>query len=124
MNDTTVLLIDRQSAVSSFLPSLIHKLGYTLLARVDNGKAALELVQKNSPDLLLVSTQIEGEWDGIQTVEQIQNIRLIPVIYISFQRDRNTIERAKKTHPVDFLLYPLRDKELEIALEIAMIKKN
>jgi response regulator of citrate/malate metabolism len=123
MGETKVLLIERKIAVSSFLPSLIHKLGYSLVAWVDNGKTALELIQKTKPDLLLVSTQLEGEWDGIQTVEQIQHLIYIPVIYISHQKDRNTLERAKKTNPVDYLLQPLRDKELEIALEFATFKK-
>ncbi|NJL14215.1 MAG: hypothetical protein HC913_15200 [Microscillaceae bacterium] len=70
----------------------------------------------------MMAIQLEGEWDGVQTVAQIQQ-KLgthIPVIYLSTQRDPITWERAKRTRPHNFFLKPLKEKEVEIALEMAL----
>ncbi len=123
MNDARVLLIDRKNTASNALIALILKLGYRLLGCIDSGKSAIEFVKKNPPDIILLNTQLEGEWDGIQTAEQLNKIINIPFIYISSQMDKTTIERAKRTRPADFLVMPLRDKDLEIALEFAIVNQ-
>ncbi len=120
MNNVRVLLIDRKNTANNALIALILKLGYRLLGCIDNGKAALEFVKKNPPDIILLNTHLEGEWDGVQTAEQLAKIIDIPFIYVSNQVDKTTIERAKRTRPADFLVMPLRDKDLEIALEFAL----
>lgn len=120
MNNVRILLIDRKNTANNVLIALILKLGYRLLGCIDNGRTAVEFVKKNPPDIILLNTQLEGEWDGIQTAEQINKIINIPFIYVSSQMDKAIIERAKRTRPADFLVIPLRDKDLEIALEFAL----
>ncbi|GAB4401757.1 MAG: hypothetical protein OHK0053_24870 [Microscillaceae bacterium] len=123
MNDTHVLIVERDEATTQKICAMLLSNNRSLsIEQTNHGKKALAMASKKPPQLIVVAIQLEGEWDGVQTIVQIQQ-KLgthIPVIYLSTHRDPTTWERAKRTHPHNFFLKPLKEKEVEIALEMAL----
>jgi FixJ family two-component response regulator len=46
----------------------------------------------------------------------------IPVVYVTSHTDGPTLERAKGTNPDGFIVKPFDDKDLRVAIELALNK--
>jgi len=57
--------------------------------------------------------RIEGELDGIQTMQEIQKFSQVPVIYLTGNSEMTMLERSKETNMKGFLVKPVNYAELE-----------
>ncbi len=64
--------------------------------------------------------QIKGDIDGIETATRIQERFHIPVVFLTANSDIATVERAKKTGPLAYLLKPFEDRDIRTTMEIAL----
>jgi PAS domain S-box-containing protein len=71
---------------------------------------------------------LQGDMDGIETVEKIKTIHDIPIVYLTAYSDDNTIQRVKMTNPSGYILKPFSNVELYSTIEIALynqkVKRN
>jgi PAS domain S-box-containing protein len=63
--------------------------------------------------------RLKGDMDGIQAAQQIWDNLSIPVIYVTGHSDQSTLERAKVTAPFGYILKPIKERELYVAIETA-----
>ena len=77
-------------------------------------------LRKPFPDLVLMDVQLKGRVDGITAASVIRDCFDIPVIYLTALSDDVTVERAEKTFPLGYLLKPVAEKELHIAVKLAL----
>ena len=117
-----VLIVEDENIIAMELEQQIKQLGYTVVGPVASGAAALKTAESARPDLVLMDIRIQGPEDGIQTAEAIRYRFDIPVIYLTAHADRPTIERAKMTEPLGYLLKPWREHELQAAITVALHK--
>ncbi|MDO8874403.1 MAG: response regulator [Methanoregula sp.] len=92
--------------------------------RATTGAEAIEPVVNKIPDIVLMDINIKGNMDGIETTKRIKKEFNIPVIYVTSHSDDATLERAKETKPDGFILKPIEDNDLRIAIELALKKKT
>ncbi len=76
------------------------------------------------PDLVLMDIRLEGSMDGIQAADTIHRRDGTPVIYLSAYADTQTVERAKVTEPLGYLIKPFDDSELRTTIEMALYKRK
>jgi signal transduction histidine kinase len=117
-----VLIVEDNTKVAMELERQIKQLGYAVIGPVATGAAALKNAETARPDLVLMDISIQGPADGIQTAEAIRDRFGIPVIYLTAHADQTTIERAKMTEPLGYLLKPWREHELQAAITVALHK--
>ncbi len=55
---------------------------------------AINKVEENNPDLVLMDIVLQGEMDGIETAEQIRTRFSTPVVYLTAYSDDRTLLRA------------------------------
>ena len=67
--------------------------------------------------------KIEGPTDGITTAKLLKEVTAAPLVYLTSQSDDEIIVRAAETQPAGFISKPFEDKDLRIAIEIALRKK-
>ncbi|MFA4889875.1 MAG: response regulator, partial [Candidatus Omnitrophota bacterium] len=67
-----ILLVDDEANIRTSLADILEKLGYEVI-QAANGQEALEKVDKEKPDLVLVDTKMP-DMDGIEVCRQIKNI--------------------------------------------------
>jgi two-component system, response regulator PdtaR len=115
-----ILIIEDEFILSTALSELLENEGYEVVNVVDDGKDALEFYQKNEVDLILCDISINGDWDGIETVENIIAHKPVPIIYLTALSDKETIERAKKTFPAAYIPKPFHVDNLRMAIEMAI----
>lgn len=96
--------------------------GYAVIDMVTNGPAAIDCAFSQQPDLILMDIMLEGEMDGIETVEVIRKQMDVPIIYLSALSDMETIRRAKITDPFGYIMKPFNERELHTNIEMALHK--
>lgn len=124
MVETKILVVEDEVIVADDIQKSLNNLGYTVPAIASSGEAAIKKAGEYNPDLVLMDIVLHGGKDGIKAAEQIRSMYDIPVVYLTAYSDKNTLERAKITGPFGYIIKPFKEKELKIAIEIALLKYN
>lgn len=117
-----ILIVEDETIVAFNIQSRLERLGYTVVAIVSSGEAALEQVAMASPDLVLMDIKLRGKVDGITAAEQIRKQFQLPVIYLTAYTDEETLNRAKVTEPYGYILKPFEARDLNTTIEMALYK--
>lgn len=117
---THILVVEDEYILAANLQENLEALGYTVSGIASSSTEALEKAITLQPDIVLMDIQLEGEADGIQAAETIWSRLQIPVIYLTGHSDRSTVERAKVSFPFGYLLKPVKDRALYVAIETAL----
>ena len=117
-----ILVVEDDKFISAIFSFFIKDLGHTLMGRCQSGAAALEMCEKDRPDVVLMDIHLEGEMDGIQTAERLQRDYEVPVIFISSDTSSNIVERAIIANSYGYLVKPVQKKELGITIDLAYFK--
>ncbi|NWJ48382.1 MAG: PAS domain S-box protein [Chloroflexi bacterium] len=124
MAKAQILVVEDEEIVAASIKRTLMALDYSVLAMVSSGEEAVKSVTKNRPDLVLMDIILKGKMDGVETASQIHAIYDIPVIYLTAYSDDATLERAKITLPYAYILKPFDDRELKVAIELALHKSQ
>ncbi len=115
-----ILLVEDELIIAADMEYMLEKMGYTITGTAMDATEALELLAANKPDLILMDINLGGKKDGVMLAEEINEKYQVPFIYTTSHTDATTIERAKKTNPVNYLIKPFKQEQLYTAIEIAM----
>jgi len=84
---------------------------------------AIALAALHTPDLVLMDIRLRGRIDGITAASAIRQRDNVPVVFITAHSDPVTIERAKEAAPLGYLIKPFNDRDLYVAIEMALHKR-
>lgn len=115
-----ILIVEDEELYADKLEMLIEKLEYTHLGTVDNSSAALQLVRKTPPDLILMDIHIQGAHDGIELADLINKEFDIPIVFITSLQDDLTFNRAARTRPKQFITKPFNELQLQRSIELCV----
>lgn len=115
-----LLIVEDEPTLALALQETLESLGYIVLGVVDSAIAAIETAAARRPNLVLMDIELQGEIDGIHAAEEIWNQLHIPVIYLSKQADKRTLDRAALTVSFGYLLQPVTAPELYVAIQTAL----
>ncbi len=124
MEKKKILIVEDEGLVALKTKKDLERIGYDVVAIFASGEEALEGIDAVRPDLILMDIKLQGKIDGIDAANDISEKYDVPVIYLTAHSEENTLRRAKKTEPYGYLLKPIDEKELHIAVEIALYKHN
>lgn len=119
-----ILIVEDSEAVSLFLSRFVSNNGYQVTDTVKAGEEAIESIEKNQPDIILMDIGLAGEMDGIETADIVRERWSIPVIYISALYDADIIDRAAKTLPYAYLRKPVEGHQLVAEIGLALKRKQ
>ena len=122
MENRSILLVEDEQIIAFNLKNRLEKLGYTVPAFVANGKDAIAKTEEHQPDLILMDIMLEGDMDGVEAASVIKDKFGTPFMYLTASSDEQTVERAKKTNPLGYLIKPFDENLLRISLEMAFYK--
>lgn len=119
MSPVKILVVEDQLIIARDIEALLMDWGYDVIGCAASSSEALMLFEKHQPDLALVDIHIEGDMDGIEVAKYFNATRPIPIVYLTAQADKGTVERAKSSNPSAYLLKPFDERHLQISLELA-----
>jgi two-component system, response regulator PdtaR len=125
MTGATILVVEDEVIVAENLKVTLAGMGYHVPDTACSSSEALDLVEKNLPDLILMDIVLEGsELDGVETARRIRKNHDIPVVFVTAFADDDTLERVKTTDPFAYILKPFNERELYSAIELALHRQQ
>lgn len=116
-----ILIVEDELIPAYDLSDNLEHLGYSVTAIVDTGEAAIEQVQENPPDLILMDIKLRGDMSGIEAAANIRQYN-IPIIYLTAYSDDVTLGQAGLTAPYGYLTKPAKPEDIRTTLVIALCK--
>ena len=117
-----ILVVEDEALVAADLEERLQDLGYCVCGQTDNYVEALEQVDLYRPDLVLLDICLQGQKDGIQVAGELRSRGRIPFIYLTAYADASTLLRASLTRPSGYVLKPLRTRDLDAAVQMALLQ--
>lgn len=118
-----ILIVEDEMLLAKDIALRLTSNNYRVLGIVDSAEKALKFIEKTPEiDLILLDIMIKGDIDGIELAARINALSYnIPFIFLTSHADSNLVERAKKQKPYAYLLKPFNDRQLTIAIELALV---
>jgi DNA-binding response OmpR family regulator len=110
-----VLIVDDEPRILNFLNIGLKASGYEVLTAA-NGLEALEQVQAQEPDLLVLDVVMPG-MDGFETLKQVRALSSVPVIILSAREASTDKVRGLELGADDYLAKPFSPDELVARIE-------
>lgn len=113
-NAMRTLIIDDESPARQRLKELltIYPDTFQLVGEAENGRKALELINKLDPDLIFLDIQMPG-MTGFDLIKQLDKI---PIIVFCTAYDQYSLD-AFETNSIDYLVKPVKAERLEKTIE-------
>jgi PAS domain S-box-containing protein len=122
MVQVRVLVVEDEVIVARTIASQLKQLGYYVTGTASSAKVAIAKALETKPEIVLMDIILKGDMDGIAAASYIRQQLDVPVIFLTAYGDANTLERAKVTQPFGYIVKPFTIKDLQIAIEIALLK--
>jgi two-component system, LytTR family, response regulator LytT len=122
MAKVKILIVEDESIVAKDIQNSLKKLGYQISAVVNSGDKAINEVEENRPDIVLMDIMLKGKITGIEAAKEIKDRFSLPVIFLTAYADDNTLNKAKITEPYGYIIKPFKEKELQKTIEMALYK--
>lgn len=119
-----VLIVENDILLATNIKLSLEKEGIGIAGIASNLENAVELMKRCDIDLALIDIELDGPEDGIITASELVRIKWIPIIYITGNTPLVIGDRIKRTFPAAFLQKPIRMKELQVQIEIALHNFN
>jgi len=101
----TVLVVEDEAVIALALEGVLQREGFRIVAVVSRGETALEIAERERPDVVLMDIRLTGAVDGVTAGETIHGWG-IPVVYLSAHSDRETAERIERAGAAAHLTKP------------------
>ena len=125
MKESKILIVEDEFIFARDLEWEIKSMGYEVIGIVKTGEEAIERVETENPDLVIMDINLAGKIDGIETCTQIRNKHNnTSIVYITAYNDCNTLKRAIGTNPDNFLCKPIKEEVLESTIETIIFKSD
>ena len=120
MSDIRVLIVEDEPLIAEDIAQGLKKNEFLISAVVYSKEDAIEQLNINLPDMVLLDINLSGEMSGIEIAEKINRVYNIPFIFITSYSDKQTLEKAKFTEPSGYIVKPFNEASLYSTLEIAL----
>jgi len=114
-----ILIVEDQYLEANNLEVMLKRADYGICTTARSVSAAVKVIEKESPDLVLLDIHLKGRLSGIDLAKLLSR-KNIAFIYLSGNSKQQFVDAAKTTRPYGFLSKPFREKDILNMLEIAL----
>ncbi|WP_394773110.1 sigma 54-interacting transcriptional regulator [Flavobacterium sp.] len=119
--EKNILIVEDQFIEAYDLQLILEKANYKVLGIARSVDKALEILETQKPDLVLLDIMLKGDKNGIELAHILKK-KNIGFIFISANSSKQILEKAKTTQPFGFIVKPFRDQDILTTLEIAFYR--
>ncbi|MEQ8241954.1 response regulator [Fulvivirga sp.] len=120
--ERSVLIVEDEPLIADDLLYHLEDIGISTIEVALKYEEALEKIQNTQFDLALLDVNLSGNRDGIDLANFIKRQQSLPFIFITSYYDQDTLNRAKETDPLAYILKPFDKREVTVGVEMAFHK--
>jgi DNA-binding LytR/AlgR family response regulator len=120
MAQVKIGIVEDEMIIASNIKMVLSNLGYLTTEPAFTYNEAIEMIEREKPDLLLLDIQLIGQKSGIDLAWKVKEEYNIPFIFLTSNADKQTIAEAKRVRPPAYLVKPFNKEDLYAAIEIAL----
>ncbi|MXV50596.1 response regulator [Pedobacter sp. HMF7647] len=113
-----ILIVEDEFIEANNLKMILEKAGYSVCTIARSVEIAVEIVDREKPDLVLLDIFLKGRLTGIDLAKVLRE-KNIAFVFLSANSNKKTLTDAKATQPYGFLVKPFRERDVLIMLDIA-----
>ena len=107
---TRIMVVDDEQTILRMLTRTLEPEGYDIIT-TDNGRSALELLDKHGPDLVILDIMMPG-LNGFQVLDRIRQRSNVPIIMLTARVEVTTLRDALALGADDYVRKPFGRGEL------------
>jgi response regulator NasT len=119
MFETRVVIADADTENRQKLKEILTHAGYMVAGVVEDGRSALKVISQKEPDVVIMDARLPGS-EGLEIARIIEEHRAAPVILLTEAHEQDIVEATAPTWIFGYLIKPVEDKQLFMAIEIAI----
>lgn len=117
-----ILIAEDEGIIAKDIAKTLERLFYNVVGISRSARDVIQKAAELRPNLILMDINLEGEVSGIDAARQIMTDFNIPVVYLTAFADHDTLQKAKVTEPLGYILKPYDDRTLYTTIEMALYK--
>lgn len=121
IKDAHILIVDDQPLSIKLMEALLNQKGFKT-SSATNGQAALDFLENNSPDLIMLDIMMPGMsgFEVSKHVKENPKTAEIPIIFVTARDDAETINECFAAGGSDYAAKPLRIYELLTRIKLQL----
>jgi len=120
-NDTCkVMIVEDEAIVQLHLRRLLTSLGYRVIGTAASATEALELGEREVPDLVLMDISLRGKEDGVEAAKKLRDIIDPAIVFLTAYADEATVQRTEEVGAVGYIVKPYSRNEIRAVLATAV----
>lgn len=120
MEESKILIVEDESLVALEISRTLKELGFQVLGPCRSREDTLEILDHDTPHLVLMDINIQGATDGIELAVYLNREKRLPIIFLTAQSDDKTLKRATLAEPYGYLSKSFYHKDIRPAIVTAL----
>ncbi len=113
-----VMIIEDEVLTQRYLKDVLQEQDIHVMSCVDNAEDALEVLEKNQCDLILMDININGPIDGLHLAKRVLDKYEVCIIFITAYCDKYILSEAVELSPFGFIVKPFVPQNVESTIQI------
>lgn len=119
-----ILIVENEPLIAQDLKIICENLGHKVVGICYNATQALDQLKTRNPDFAFLDIHLDQGLSGIDIANIIRANYQLPFAYITSFVDQATLELAKTTFPIGYIVKPFEEKNIIALLSIDLHRFN
>lgn len=120
MTGVRILVVEDEPLIADDIANQLRINDFEISAIAYDYEDAVYELKFNAPDAVVLDINLGAGKTGVDIAEVINEKYGLPFIYLTSYADKETLERAKRTEPLGYVVKPFDERNLIATLEIAL----
>jgi len=113
-----ILIVEDDPLTQILFQDILSKLGVETITCKDNAADAMEYLNEEDVNMILMDINIKGPTDGIRLANKVMDNYVMPIIFVTQYCDQETIDEVLELSPYGFIKKPFTHDDLSIILQV------
>ncbi len=119
-----IFIVEDEALVACALEGQVLSFGYEVAGIAADAETAFAAMSANPPDVLLTDIHLGEGADGISLAARCREHLGVGAVFLTGYEDPETFSRAAQVQSYSFMLKPYSERDLRVALEMALYRRS
>ena len=107
-----IIVVEDYQIVSMHMKNVLERAGFEVPETFASGEELIDFLENADPDLVLMDVMLDGELDGINTIDIVRNKHKFPVIFLTALSDADSLRRIGEIKNCTLMNKPFDEAQL------------